>query len=125
MRNMFFCFMVSYTIRTLYQFLYYDGAGLADLICSYLTREIIASISPVIWEIIPNVTIMYWHHENMKTVNFLCRFNRCCPCFSFDNLDEGSRFTLASSVNDGPDTKGSDLSHDMTVCMLDDLAPTS
>ena len=80
---MFFLFMVCYNIRMLYQFLYYDGASISSRICSYLARELIAEVVPLAWEIVPNVTIMYWHHENFKTVNFLDRLRPlfcCCPC---------------------------------------------
>ena len=82
MRNMFFLFTISYTLRTLYQFLYYDGAEIADHICSYTIRSIISIISPLLWEVIPDICIMYWHHANFKTRSFRGRFRPCCPCLS-------------------------------------------
>ena len=125
MRNMFFLFTISYTLRTLYQFLYYDGAEIADHICSYTIRSIISIISPLLWEVIPNIVIMYWHHANFKTRSFRGRFRPCCPCLSHQLRDD-TRSTLITTVNDDSVSKPtSHLSQDMTVCMLSDLSPQS
>lgn len=81
MRDMFFLFMACYTLRTFYQFIYYDFAH--TRVCSFMVRNMLNILMPLAWEIVPNVTIMYWHHENFKTVNFLDRLKHmfcCCSC---------------------------------------------
>ena len=73
--------MICYTVRMIYFYLYDDWAS--DYVCSYLGRALVALIPPLAWEIVPNVTIMYWHHENFKTVNFRDRIRPllcCCAC---------------------------------------------
>lgn len=62
--RLFFIFLVCYVLRTFY--MYFIGTYRTQVICNFGYRIMIDCILPLLWDILPIFSIMFWHHNNFK-----------------------------------------------------------